>query len=153
MSCVIVFVSRHKGNTKKVAEEIAKALGCEAKELTEVTPDEAMKHDVIGVGSGIYAFSMDKRLKRLFENVKDAGGKKVFLFSTSAGPDGKKYHKSLKKFLQKRNFVIIGEFNCLGEYSFWFFGRRTINPGRPNEEDIERAREFAREIQKGCTLS
>ncbi|MEN3042463.1 MAG: flavodoxin domain-containing protein [Fervidobacterium sp.] len=148
MKCLIIYTSKHKGNTKKVALEMADELKCEAKTVEDVNPSELDNYELIGIGSGIYAFGMDKKLKKLFKKVSQQKSKKVFLFSTSGDLNGIKYHKSMKKFLEKKGFAIIGEFNCPGAYTGWFFGKKNINIDRPSKVDLEKAREFVKEIIK-----
>lgn len=146
MSCIVVYLSKHRGNTKKIAQVIAEELKCEAKSADGVKPGELDQYDIIGIGSGIYAFRMDGRLKKLLKGLKDPKSKGIFLFSTSADPDGTKYHKGMKKFVEKLGLKLLGEFNCQGLYEMWFFGKKSWNHGRPNEDDLKKAREFASSI-------
>ena len=56
-------------------------------------------------------------------------------------------HVSLREKLIFKDFVVIGEFNCAGfnDNSFLkVFGG--MNKGKPNEEDLKRAEEFARDL-------
>ena len=56
-------------------------------------------------------------------------------------------HVSLREKLISKDFVVIGEFNCAGfnDNSFLkVFGG--MNKGKPNEEDLKRAEEFARDL-------
>lgn len=146
MGCIIVYVSKHKGNTKKIALAMADEVKCAAKSLEEVSVEELEKYDLVGIGSGIYAFGMDRSLKRLLKNIKNPNGKKVFIFSTSADLNGSRYHKGMKKFLQKKGFRLVGEFNCPGAYTGWFFGKKSLNLDRPNESDLKSAKDFAKSI-------
>ena len=146
-NAIIICVSKHQGNTLKIANKMAEVLKCEVKGPKEISPEEILKYDIIGLGSGIYAFGMHRSLKRLIKKVKDGDGKKVFLFSTSADLDGKKYHKSMIRLLEKKNFNLIGEFNCPGSYFGLIFGKQGgVNPDRPDESDLNAAAEFARKM-------
>ena len=84
------------------------------------------------------------------KNLPKANGQKAFIFSTAgAKPNSflNQGHKSIKAVLGGKNFNIIGEFDCLGydTNSFLkYFGG--INRGRPNEEDIKKAEEFAQSL-------
>ena len=51
---------------------------------------------------------------------------------------------SLKKQLQRKGFDIVGDFSC-GGISDWAFFKLIggISKGRPNAEDLEKARKFA----------
>ena len=148
MGCIIVYVSKHKGNTKKIALAMADEINCEAKSVEEVSVEELEKYDLLGIGSGIYAFGMDRELKKLLKKIKNPKGKKVFVFSTSADLNGARYHKGMKNFLQKRGFSFVGEFNCPGVYTGWFFGKKSLNLDRPNESDLKNAKEFVKSVVK-----
>jgi len=143
---IIAYISKHRGNTYKITKVISDELGADLKKADETTPEELMNYDLIGLSSGIYAFSMDRKIKKLLKKIGNGNGKKVFLISTSADPNGSKYHKGVKKLLQKKNFKLVGEFNCPGAYyPLILFGKK-LNANRPNSEDLEKAKEFAKEI-------
>jgi flavodoxin len=70
------------GNTKAVAEAIAKALGSQAKTID--TPiDETV--DVLFVGGGTYGMNIDAALKTYLENLNPNTVKSVAVFATAAG--------------------------------------------------------------------
>src|SRR5665647_1674321 len=58
-------------------------------------------------------------------------------------------HAAPKKLLMNRGFSIVGDFSCKG-WTTWgplkLFGG--TNKGRPNEEDLEEARVFARGLKE-----
>ena len=57
------------------------------------------------------------------------------------------FHKKLRKELIKKGFEIIGEFNCPGFDTFGPFKIFDgINKGRPNESDIQKVKEFAKDL-------
>jgi flavodoxin len=73
-------------------------------------------------------------------------GKKVFVFSTS-GYGTTKPNEKLIKALEEKSFKIIGNFACKG------FDTAGINrlyggaaKGRPNEDDLNEARNFAKTL-------
>ena len=73
------------GNTKTVAEAIAKAAGVKAEPID--TPlDEAV--DVLFVGGGVYAWSIDKSLKNYLETLNQEVTKSVAAFSTGGFTSG-----------------------------------------------------------------
>jgi flavodoxin len=109
----------------------------------------------VGFGSGIYGEKHHKQLLKLAEALPKVKKKKAFLFSTSGVPKigwseekVAKDHKKLREKLESKGYQIIDEFGCMGfnTNSFTkFFGG--INKGRPNKEDLENAREFARGLK------
>jgi len=57
-------------------------------------------------------------------------------------------HKDLRKSLSEKGFNIIGEFCCKGfmDYGFTkYLGG--LNKGRPNDQDLKKAQEFAEMIR------
>lgn len=146
---LIIYCSKHRGNTYKIAKAISEELNATLKEIKDVTQNELEDYNLVGLGSGIYAFGMDRKLIRFIKKLEKSGEKKFFLFSTSADPNGSKYHKKAKKILKNKGFELVGEFNCQGEYfPLPFFKKISLNHGKPDVEDIKRARNFAREIFK-----
>jgi flavodoxin len=80
----------------------------------------------------------------LADRLDSQRGVKVFVFSTAAFPF-KSMHNALRARLVERGFDVVGEFQCKGfmSHSFTkhFFGG--VCKGRPNEKDLNKAREFA----------
>jgi hypothetical protein len=46
----------------------------------------------------------------------------------------------MERELRRKGAVVTGRFHCAGKFSF-------IRKGRPSENDLERAREFARSVK------
>jgi len=141
---LIICQSVHHGNTMKVAESIAKELGAEIKNPSAVTAKDFEYYDLIGFGSGIFNGQHHASLFLLLNSLKTQENKYAFIFST-ASICYKKMHEPLRLLLISKGFYIVDEFICRGftDYSFlkYFFGG--INKGRPNQKDLESAREFA----------
>jgi hypothetical protein len=116
-----------------------------------VTPDNLdistiNNYDLIGFASGVYKMKPDSGLLKLVEKIPFQKRGKAFTLTTSGS--GKKYQKNLNTSLEKKGFEIVGEFTSKGWTTFFIlalFGG--VNKGRPNENDLERARQFAREVQ------
>ena len=73
------------GNTKAVAEAIAKAVGVEAEPI-DVPIAEPV--DLLFVGGGVYAWDIDKSLKAYLQNCNPETIKSVAAFSTAGGMSG-----------------------------------------------------------------
>jgi len=147
MKSLIVVYSYHHNNTEKIAEVIAKVLGCEMKRPKEVNPEEIQEYDLVGFGSGIYGEKHHKEVLELVDKLPQVNSKKAFVFSTSALIDNATKHKTLKKKLEPKGYLIVDEFSCKGfnTNSFMrFFGG--MNKGRPNEKDLKKAEEFAHSL-------
>lgn len=158
MKNLIVLVSVHHGNTKIIAEAIAKELKAEIKSPRDVDPADLREYDLVGFGSGIYN---DRHHPLFFDlasklPLKDNG--KAFLFSTSGVPvflSGKSFlkdysekcHAKLAELLATKGYRVTGNFCCPGfdTNSFLkYFGG--LNKGRPNADDLRLAAEFARSL-------
>ena len=145
---LILYFSYHHKNTEKIAKAMAEVLNADLIEITKADPEIIFNYDLVGFGSGIYAFSHHKLLFKFLKKLDPVQKKKAFIFSTSGAPGGIRFHKKLRKELIKKGFEIIGEFNCLGRDTFSLlrlFGG--INKGRPNELDIQKAKEFAKSLR------
>jgi len=151
MKTLIIYVSTHHGNTKKVAERMAQVLEAKLAGPEEISPDELNSYDLIGFGSGIYIGKHHKNLIGMVEKLPDFVGKKAFIFSTCGGDEKniEGNHKKLKEKLKEKKFDIIGEFSCKGWDSVGplkLIGG--IHKDRPNEEDFKKAENFANELKQ-----
>lgn len=122
------------GNTKKLAEAIAKSASCEAK---DVTVPLAEKTDILFLGCSYYAFDVDDSVKRfIVENKENIG--KIVCFGTSAMMKSMK--KPVSKVADSVGVVVADEeFHCRGQ-----FGK--LHKNRPNEEDLKNASAFAKKM-------
>jgi flavodoxin len=145
MKALIVYKSIHHGNTKKVAEAMAQAIGAELAEPEGLSAERIAGYDLVGFGSGIYAFRHHAALLSLVDALP-AIPTRAFIFSTSGGIlPGKRFHSELRKRLEAKGFEVVGEFNCPGFDSYSVLKLiGGINKGRPNEADLEKARAFAK---------
>jgi flavodoxin len=139
---LVVYVSR-TGNTRKVAESIARGLNCKAKDATG-HPD-LTGYDLIGFGSGVYFSNPAKELQD-FINAINPMKLKAFVFVTY-GSQWQSTVESLRKMLLEKGFDVIGEFKSRGLDKYGplkLVGG--INKGRPNENDLKEAEEFAKNL-------
>ncbi len=122
------------GNTKKVAEAIAEELGVEALNITN--PVEGA--DLLFLGNSMYAFTIDKNVKKFVGELKVENTKEIVNFSTSASDSST--HKKVNKCIKDKNIKLNEKHLSIpGEFL-------KMNKGRPNEEDLKAAKKFAREI-------
>jgi flavodoxin len=82
MSVAVRYYSR-SGNTKAVAEAIAKAAGVKAVSVDQ--KDAALKEpvDVLFIGGALYAYGIDSHLKEYLKSLKKGDAKRAVVFSTS----------------------------------------------------------------------
>lgn len=153
MKAVIIYESVHHGNTKKLAEAMAEALGAKAIPSKEAKPGDLEGCDLVGFGSGIVAGKPYGGIMGFAGRLPGMKGRKAFVFSTCASGDAK-YMQALRQKTLEKGFGIAGEFCCKGEFGqmrlpFWTIKfPKTENPGRPDAKDLEDAKEFAKGLLK-----
>jgi flavodoxin len=153
---LLVLMSFHHNNTKKIADIMAETFGALIKTPEQVTDEDFHKYELIGFGSGIYHQQHSKKLLKLVDGIDKHPGKKAFIFSTSgvARDFAIKHniddpHTVLRDKLLDKEFSIMGEYNCPGwntNKSMKYIGG--LNKGRPGAKDRRRAKEFASNINQ-----
>ncbi len=123
------------GNTKRLAEAVAKAAGVEAYPISMPVSEPV---DILFLGNSYYAFTIDPEVRAFVRSLdKDKIGKIVNFGSAAL------MNSTWKKVKAEADKVGIPmderEFHCKGEF-------KQIHKGRPNEEDLRAAEEFARGI-------
>lgn len=152
MQSVLVVVSVHHGNTRKVAKAMAEELQAVIVEPEEINPKELLAHDLLGFGSGIFFGHFQKRLWQFVEKLPSGEGKKAFVFSTS-GLGQIAYNQFLEEFLKRKGFQVMPGFTCRGYDTFSIlriFGG--INRGKPDEKDLQSSRLFAANLRRELEL-
>ncbi len=134
MSVAVRYYSR-TGNTKKLADAIAKVAEVEAKDIAQ--PLEG-KVDVLFLGASVYGYNIDENIKNYIKSLNPDQVGKVVVFSTSAlveraFPEVEKFIKETGVKVDPRNFYCRGSFMML-------------HKGRPNEQDLKAAELFARDV-------
>lgn len=146
MRAAILYVSVHHGNTKKIVEAMAEVLSADLIDLTRQKDMDLSGYDLIGLASGAYYQSMHKRIRQFAAEARFPTGQKVFLVCT-CGAAFRDYTKGVRKILEGKRVEVLNSFQCPGFNTygpFALFGGTA--KGRPNEEDLEKAREYARKL-------
>jgi flavodoxin len=148
MKTLIVCLSEHHGNTKKIADAMAAVLHAEVVSPRDVNVAALSGYDLIGFGSGIAFGKHYKGLLKLVEGLP-VDNKKAFVFSTRGAQRLGSSHRALKSQLEEKGVTIVGEFSCRG---FDTYGLMKlvggIAKGRPNKQDLREAQEFAKSLEK-----
>ena len=122
------------GNTQKLAEAIAKAVGVEAKTTSEPLAEDV---DILFLGSSVYAYGVDDEVKRFISKIDVKVGK-VVNFSTAALI--RSTYKQVAKLLQEKDIPLASEeYYCKGSFG-------PMHKGRPNDKDLQEAADFAKSI-------
>lgn len=149
---LLILYSYHHRNTEKVARVIAEALGAKIESPQNVNLHELQEYDLVGFGSGIYGAKHHESVLELANRLPLVTGKRAFIFSTSAIINKSKIasdHAALRGVLESKGYAIVDEFSCRGFNTNLFLKYLGgMNRGRPNVEDLERARAFARKLRQ-----
>ena len=149
MKSIIIYISYHHNNTEKIAKVLANTLSAEIKTVDQTDPNNLSDYDQIGFGSGIYFGKHHKNLLKFVEKLPSSN-KKAFIFSTACtlkGRGAQRYNETLKTALHKKGFEVIGEFSCLGFDTFALTKLvGGISKGRPNQDDLQKAEDFAKDL-------
>jgi flavodoxin len=150
MKVLIVCVSVSNGNTRRVADAMADVLDARVIEPDEVDDVTLAESDLVGVGSGIYAMDFHPRIRAFVRRLPQVTEKPAFVYWTSGGPEPPlwRYSRRLARRLEAKGFQVLGSFSCRG-WDTWLPLRIVggLNKGRPNDDDLARARRFATEIR------
>ncbi len=123
------------GNTKRMAEAVAKALGVEALPLSEPVKERA---DLLFLGNSYYAFSIDPEVRDFIRGLDPDKVGRIVNFGSAA-----MLNSTWKKVKAEADRVGIPvderEFHCRGEF-------KGLHKGRPNAGDLEAAAAFARSV-------
>jgi len=160
METAVIYVSIHHGNTEKIAKEIANILEARLLKVEEANPECLSEFDLLGFGSGIYYGKYHKNLLRLIHELPIMERKKAFVFSTSGVSDRlieenlHRNNQTIRDALAGKKFDIIGEFSCCG-FMTWAYYRLVggRNKGRPNPDDLRRARIFAENLREKMQMN
>lgn len=123
------------GNTKKLAEAVAAAVGAEALPISTPVSEPV---DILFLGNSYYAFSIDPEVKKYVRSLDKSKIGKIVNFGSAA-----MLNSTYKKVKAEADAVGIPmderEFHCRGEF-------KGVHKGRPNAEDLKTAADFAKKI-------
>ena len=146
MKKLIIYESIHHGNTEKIGKAMAEYLNADLIKTNDVNVNTLKDYDLIGFGSGIYNGKLHKNVLDLIDKLPTLSNKKTFVFSTS-GQGKAKYNNTIEQKLKEKGFEVVGSFACKGYDTFGPFKLiGGIAKGRPNENDIQKAKEFAEKL-------
>ena len=126
------------GNTKKLAEAVADAVGAEALPLSAPVEETV---DVLFLGNSYYAFSIDPEVRDFVRSLDSGKVGSIVNFGSAA-----MLNSTYQKVKAEADKVGIPmderEFHCKGEF-------KGMHKGRPNKEDLKAVAEFAKKIVEG----
>ena len=116
MRTIILYASRHHGNTKKLVDAIVEAHPeidtLDVKALGKNEYPNLHEYHLIGVATGIYYSEIDKDMARVLTNVLQPQDK-VFGLMTYGGKN-KWYGKDIDGICRMRQAIFMGVYGCPG---------------------------------------
>lgn len=123
------------GNTKRLAEAIAEAVNVEALPISFPIEEPV---DILFLGNSYYAFSIDPAVRDFIRALDGGKVGRIVNFGSAAMLNST--WKKVKSEVDRAGIAMdVREFHCKGEF-------KGIHKGRPNEEDMKAAAEFAKNI-------
>lgn len=167
---ILITYHSNTGNTEKIAKSMKEGLEGQDVELKKVEDTNAASlknYDIVFLGSGIYGGKIKRSILDMIKKVEEFPSKFV-LFCTHASPDAyQNGFKMVKKKISAGNSEVLGEWDCMGENigipkETQMKMMEALPPekqeqakkhleslkGRPNAEDLEKAKEYAKSIIK-----
>jgi flavorubredoxin len=129
MKIAVRYYSR-SGNTRAVAEAIAKASGVEAISVDQANAAISEPVDVLFLGGALYAYGIDNNLKEYLKSLKKEDAVKAVVFSTS--------------WLSKHAVDLIK--NGLTDAGIPVEKESFYVRGKPGDDKLKDAAEFARKF-------
>lgn len=169
---ILIAYHSDTGNTEKVGKAMKETLDAEGQDVTamaakEVDPSTLGSYDLVMLGSGIYGQAFGKSAQNLVKSATSFPPKFAFFATHMEDHPYPKALKRIKKKLDENNSTIVGELDIVGEdigisdaLKQKMLGTMTQEQrderikyfeaikGRPNAEDLEKAKEFAKSLIK-----
>ncbi|MGN1381258.1 MAG: flavodoxin family protein [Eubacterium sp.] len=129
MKTAVRYYSR-SGNTRLMAEAIAKASGAEAISADAENAALSEPVDILFIGGALYAYGIDEHLSEYIQTLHADDVKKAVVFSTT--------------WISKHSIVLIKEalqkqgISCADEFLYF--------RGKPNEKQLKEAEAFAKKF-------
>ncbi|MBQ6234324.1 MAG: flavodoxin [Clostridia bacterium] len=125
------------GNTKRLAEAVAEAVGVTALPISEPVTDPV---DILFLGNSYYAFTIDPEVRRFVASLDKEKVGKIVNFGSAAMLNST--YKKVKAEAAKVGIPMDErEFHCKGEF-------KGIHKGKPDAADLAAVAAFAAEIVK-----
>ena len=123
------------GNTKRLAEAVAEAVGVEALPISTPLTEPV---DILFLGNSYYAFSIDPEVRSFIKGLDKNKVGKIVNFGSAAMLNST--WKKVKAEADKAGIPMDErEFHCKGEF-------KGLHKGKPDEADLKAAAQFAAKI-------
>ena len=131
MKVQVRYYSR-SGNTKALAEAIAKGVNTKAISIDDNNALISDKTDILFIGGALYAYGLDKKIKEYISNLDSRNIKKAVVFSTSW--ISKHSIDLIKKCLRNKGIDVVED------YIYY--------KNRPDDNELKEAEEIAKKLSE-----
>lgn len=131
MKVQVRYYSR-SGNTKVLAEAIAKGVNTKAISIDNSDALIKEKTDILFIGGALYAYGLDNKIKEYISNLDSSNIKKAVVFSTSW--ISKHSIDLIKKALKNKGIDVVKD------YIYY--------KNKPNDTELKEAEEIAKKLIK-----
>ncbi|MFZ5975294.1 MAG: flavodoxin family protein [Bacillota bacterium] len=135
MNIAVTYYSK-TGNTKKVAQAIAEAAGCTARDIADFDASDTV--DLLFIGGAIYGGKLDPALTEFISRLDPERIKQAVVFSTSASRKAFGVANNLMKDSLKKKGIPIEDDGFASKGKFLFLSRK-----HPDNADLNDAKQFA----------
>jgi flavodoxin len=148
MHSIILYASK-SGNTQKIADSMASALGCEAIKITAESKPQTLdleSFDLILVGTGLFAGTPNEDIVKFLNGLNPKTPKQFALFITWGGAP-----RSDKIAFAKLHTLLEGKGQKVLEDHFAAYGGWKgilMKRGHPKPEEIAAAAEWAKNLKE-----
>ena len=154
---VVLICFSQTGNTRRVATAMASAFreaGHSARTiaLKKATPEDATGGDLLGVGTPCLSSQAPTPIKEFLRALPRLDDQPAFAFATSSGAPGRVLY-DLTSLLRGKGADVVGGFLARGQVHHPAPHMTGQFPGRPNTEDLTRARRFAVAVAEHVSAS
>jgi flavodoxin/ferredoxin len=145
MNTKIVYFSQ-TGNTKKVAEAIARGIKLSGKEvhlerLQDASAEWLRDADLIGIGTPVFYYKQPFNVTDFLTGLDGLEGKYAFFFITEGGHQANTLLR-MTKILKKKGITSIDTFSCFGYDTFPVYIGKNRQLGHPDARELRSAGEF-----------
>lgn len=144
---IIVYASKHQGNTYKLAKAISEKYEIAMIDATKEAIVNLQEYDVIGFASGIDFGKFYESIENFAKNNLPRKKKVFFLYTCAMERKG--FTNSMKEIVIEKEAIILGEYGCKGynTYGPWkLIGG--MNKKHPTKAEIMSAVEFFDKLPK-----
>lgn len=151
---VLLATFSQTGNTRRVAEAIARGLEAKAHkvrvvDLLKASPEEAADYPILGIGTPVFYYKEPEPVRRFIAALPRAGRKAAFTFITHGGNPVNTLRR-MQKQLAARGYTVVNSFSCTGYDTYPMFFRVFREWGHPSESELAEAQDFGERLAGEC---